>query len=101
MPASAGRRIRPRRRAHYRETVDPLSDEWARPAPGRRALRADALVAVALAAGTGLSVILYSVGGVYDHPAPWWASVLYVLFTSLPLALRRVRPGVVAVVVSI
>src|SRR3954465_9574747 len=80
---------------------DPLSPSWVRPGPDGRSLRNDALVAVALAAGTALSVILYSIGGIYDHPAPWWASALYVAFTTLPLALRRKWPAVVAVVVSL
>lgn len=80
--------------------ADPLSDDWARPAPSARERRSDLVVALALAAGAGLSIVLYSVGGIYDDPAPWWAGVLYVAATALPLAFRRIRPGIVAVVVS-
>ncbi|WP_210507784.1 sensor histidine kinase [Naasia sp. SYSU D00057] len=81
--------------------ADPQTDEWVRPAPSRSDLRRDVITAVALAGGVTLSVVLYSIGGVYDNPAPWWASALYVAFTTLPLALRRRCPGVVAVVVSV
>ena len=65
-----------------------------------RALRADALIALALGAGTGLSVVLYSIAGVYDHPAPAWASAAYVLATALPLAFRRKWPEPAALIVA-
>jgi signal transduction histidine kinase len=74
--------------------------DWARPRPGAAELRRDVLLAGALALGTMLSVLLYTVGEVYENPAPWWASALFVLFSTAPLAFRRRAPLVVAPIVA-
>jgi signal transduction histidine kinase len=74
--------------------------DWARPRPDAAGLRRDILLAAALALGTGLSVLLYTVSEVYEHAAPWWASALFVLFSTAPLAFRRRTPLLVAVVVA-
>src|SRR4051812_14751145 len=74
---------------------------WVRPRPGRTGYRRDAALAVAIAISGGLSAALYSRLGFYPEPAPVWLVVVTVLGFSLPLALRRRYPAVVAVVVSI
>src|SRR5690606_20761022 len=43
----------------------------------------------------------YQVAGVYDEPAPGWASVLCLAVLTLPLAARRRHPAAVAVVVAV
>lgn len=74
---------------------------WVRPHPGRRGYRLDALSALGLAIGAGLSAGLYSRLGIYENPAPVWVSVLAVAGCTLPLALRRRYPIPVAIVVSL
>ncbi|GAA1510081.1 sensor histidine kinase [Agromyces terreus] len=73
--------------------------EWVRPRPGPRALRRDAVLAVVLAAATSASIVLYRVTGLGED-TPWWASALWALAMTLPLAARRRWPEIVAVVAS-
>ncbi|WP_353807967.1 sensor histidine kinase [Agromyces sp. SYSU T00194] len=75
-------------------------DDWVRPWPGPRSLRADALGAAVLAAGTAVSLVLSSASGVYEDAAPVWASVLWLVAMTAPLVVRRLVPEVAAVVVS-
>jgi signal transduction histidine kinase len=81
-------------------TVQPFDADWVRPRPDAAGLRRDALVAVSLAIGTTLTVLLYTIAELYENPAPWWACALFVAFTALPLAYRRRYPLLVAVVVA-
>ena len=75
-------------------------ETWVRPRPGRAGYRLDALSALALAVGAGLSAGLYTRVGIFDDPAPLWLSVLAIAGFTLPLALRRRFPITVAIVVS-
>jgi len=76
-------------------------ETWIRPRPGRVGYRRDALLALAIAIGGGLSAALYSRLGLYDHPAPMWLTIVAIIGFSLPLALRRRYPAIIAVVVSL
>jgi signal transduction histidine kinase len=78
-----------------------VSDSWIRPRPTPRQYRDDAIIAVLLAAGAATTTLLYARVGMYEEPAPVWLSALVVLFISLPLALRRRYPEIVAIVVSL
>ncbi len=73
---------------------------WVRPRPGRTGYRRDAGLAVLIAVGGGVAAALYSRIGMYSEPAPVWLTVVVILAYSLPLALRRRFPAVVAVAVS-
>jgi signal transduction histidine kinase len=74
--------------------------EWIRPQPGRRALRNDVILALVLAALTAASVVLYRATG-WGEDAPWWGSLIWVAAMTLPLAVRRRWPEVVALVASV
>jgi signal transduction histidine kinase len=78
-----------------------VNEDWLRVAPSRAQIRSDALVAVALLIGTTVSALLYSRIGYYDDPAPLWLSAIVIVAHTLPLALRRLYPATVAVVVSV
>lgn len=80
--------------------LDPDEPGWARPAatPGER--RADLILAVGLFVGSILSLMLYTVAGFYENPADSGVSILTLALITLPLALRRVWPASVALVIS-
>ncbi|MBL3699298.1 sensor histidine kinase [Leucobacter luti] len=81
--------------------MTPVSAEWARPAPSRTQLRTDALIAGTLAVGATTTSLLYARTGIIAEPAPLWVWVLGLALCTLPLALRRLAPIPVAVVVAI
>ncbi|MGW9631077.1 sensor histidine kinase [Agromyces sp. NPDC055520] len=83
------------------ETAPPVVEgvEWVRPRPGRRALRNDVLLALALAVATAATVTLYRITG-WGEDTPWWGSVIWVAAMTLPLAARRIQPEIVALVAS-
>ena len=64
-------------------------------------LRADALLALLLAVGSGTTSLLYQRTGMFDEIAPVWVWVLGLGLCTLPLALRRRYPVPVAIVVGI
>jgi len=76
-------------------------ETWVRPRPDRVGYRRDALLALVVALSGGLSAALYNRLGMYPEPAPLWLIILAVATFSLPLALRRRYPAIVAVVVSV
>jgi len=80
--------------------ADPDAPGWGRPpiTPDQR--RYDVLLAVGLLVGGILSLALGRTAGMYDEPAEGWVAVLCVLAVTAPLAWRRQRPAVVAVVVA-
>jgi signal transduction histidine kinase len=78
-----------------------MTAEWARPRPGARSYRRDAIGALAVALGMGVSLMLYTRLNLYEDPAEPWASALIVALLCLPLALRRRFPEAVAVIASI
>lgn len=79
---------------------DPDAPGWRRAPVGQDGLRNDTLMAVGLLIGGLLSLALWQTAGFYDEPAPGWVSLLCIAGTTLPLALRRRYPSVVAVVVG-
>lgn len=88
MPATA---------AHAPPVVDGV--EWRRPGPTARQLRADVLLALVLAVGTAASLLLYRATG-FNEEAPWWGSAVWAAAMTLPLAVRRRWPEIVALVAS-
>lgn len=72
-----------------------------RRAPTGRQLRTDVVGAVLLTAGTAFSTYLYAIVDIAETGSVLWHQVLYVLFLAGPLALRRVLPSTVALVVSV
>jgi signal transduction histidine kinase len=80
--------------------TDPLAEGWLRPRGPRSGYRVDAWVALALAGGTGLSVVLTRSAGIMAD-SPDWAVALWVALIALPLAARRRWPEAVALLVSL
>ena len=64
-------------------------------------MRFDLLVAALVGVGAIVSTLLYERVGFYDDPAPMWLSAVCIVGISLPLALRRVYPEAVAIVISL
>lgn len=73
---------------------------WVRPKPGRVGIRADAALAFGLALSAILTTLLYQRMEFFDDPAPLWLIVLGIGLCTLPLALRRRYPVLVAIVVA-
>ena len=73
--------------------------EWVRPRPGRDEYRYDLGLALVLAVLTTASVFLYRATG-WGEDAPWWGSALWIAGMTLPLAVRRRAPELVALVAS-
>ena len=78
----------------------PLADEWQRPLPSGPSLRTDLWVALVLAGATALSVSLTRTSGVFSD-SPVWLVALWVALITLPLALRRRWPEIVAITASV
>lgn len=85
-------------------TLDPLpvdaDGHWRRPGPGRAGLRADALLALAVAIGATATVTLYSAVEFFDEPTEPWKAALVVLGVSGPLIWRRLYPVTVTIIIS-
>ncbi|MFT4028985.1 MAG: sensor histidine kinase, partial [Protaetiibacter sp.] len=79
----------------------PAPHGWTRPAPTRRERLADLALACALFVGAVLSQQLYRVAGVYPEPAAPLLTFALLGVTVLPLALRRSRPVVAALLSSV
>ncbi|WP_309616155.1 sensor histidine kinase [Salinibacterium sp.] len=77
-----------------------MTSEWVRPRPGSRSYRRDALAALAIALGAGVTALLYSRMGLYPDPAEPWLTVVGLAAMTLPLALRRRFPEAVAIVAA-
>mgnify|MGYP001566938514 FL=1 len=68
--------------------------------PSERERRGDILLAAVMFVGAVLSAGLSSIAEMYgDEQAPLWTALVYAVFVTLPLAVRRRWPGWVAVVV--
>lgn len=78
-----------------------MTADWVRPRPGARSYRRDAIGAVAVALGMGLSLMLYTRLDFFENPAEPWVSVPLIAVLALPLALRRRFPEAVAITASI
>lgn len=84
-----------------RDVVDPDEPGWRRPVPDAEGRRWDLLLAVGLFVGALLAMVLYRVAGYFDEPAAGWVSAIALAAVTLPLALRRVQPTLVAVLVTL
>ncbi len=82
--------------------LDP-DGHWRRPRPGRAGMRADALLALGIAAGGAFAVWLYSSAGFFGDvdPPEWWEAALMIVGFSGPLVWRRIAPITVTVVISV
>jgi len=80
--------------------ADPLGPFWQRdrPDPGER--RKDLLLAAVMLVATAVSTGIYDSVGFFEARPELWISVLWVLAVTVPLALRRVYPETVALVIA-
>jgi signal transduction histidine kinase len=80
---------------------DSVDRFWVRPRPDRAGLRYDLLLALAmLVLTTGSCIISYAVGMFPSRPS-MWVIVVWILVMSLPLALRRLQPEALTLLVSV
>src|SRR5690554_6064178 len=82
------------------DALDPESPRWTRPAAGPDSVRADAGISLALFAASIGSLVLGRAAGMYGEPAEVLVSVAMLALMTVPLAWRRRRPSVVALVLS-
>lgn len=75
--------------------------EWVREQPSLAGIRADAGLALVLALSSFVTALLYQRTQIYDVVADPWVWVLGIGLVALPLALRRVYPVPVGIVVSV
>lgn len=80
---------------------DPDGPGWRRPPVTARQVRLDAFLAAGLFVGSLLSMVLWRTAGMYDEPASGPVAVALLAATIAPLALRRVAPAPVLVVVAL
>lgn len=67
-----------------------------------RQRRSDALLAAVVFVAGVISAALSAVSEIYgDEQAPLWQALVYLVFLAAPLALRRVWPAQVAIIVSV
>lgn len=74
---------------------------WARPRPDADGRRFDVLLAVVLAVGATTTSLLYARTGMYGSTPELWVWILGLALATLPLALRRVAPIPVMLVVAV
>ena len=63
--------------------------------------RNDVILAVALAVGAIVSSVLYRIAGVFEEPAPAWATIPWAVGIAIPLAWRRIYPIASSLIVGI
>ena len=81
-------------------TVD-ADGNWVRPTSGVAGMRTDGLLALGIAVGASLAILLYASAEFFDEPPVLWQAALVVLGISGPLVWRRVAPITVTAVISI
>ncbi|PFG35413.1 signal transduction histidine kinase [Flavimobilis soli] len=81
--------------------VDPDAPGWARTPVTDADVRRDAFAAVALFAGSLLSMVLWTIAGLYDDPLTGPGAAALLAASTLPLALRRRYPVPVLAAVSV
>ena len=74
---------------------------WVRPTPGLAGMRVDGYLALGIAVGAILAILLYASAEFFDEPPVLWQAALVVLGISGPLVWRRVAPITVTIVISI
>ncbi|MBF4630927.1 sensor histidine kinase [Clavibacter michiganensis subsp. phaseoli] len=79
---------------------DSVDRFWVRPRPDRAGLRSDVILALVMLVLTTFSVMQYYALGMYPtQPAPWIIAA-WILLMTLPLALRRLQPEAVTLVLG-
>jgi signal transduction histidine kinase len=81
-------------------TADPLGPFWQRDRPNRAERRHDLILAAVMLVATGLSAGIYDSVGFFESRPELWVSALWVVAVTAPLALRRVFPESVALVIA-
>src|SRR5215218_6867479 len=81
-------------------TADPLGSFWQRDRPDRAERRHDLILAVVLLVATAISTSIYDSVGFFKDRPELWVSALWVVAITAPLALRRVLPESVALVIA-
>lgn len=74
---------------------------WVRPTPGLAGMRVDGYLALGIAVGAILAILLYASAEFFDEPPVLWKAALVVLGVSGPLVWRRQYPITVTVVISV
>lgn len=82
------------------QPTDPDAPGWARSPVTDQDVRRDALAAVALFGGSLLSMVLWTVAGLYEDPTTGPAAAGLLALVTLPLALRRRFPVPVLAIVA-
>jgi signal transduction histidine kinase len=81
-------------------TADPLGSFWQRDRPDRTERRHDLILAVVMLVATAISTSIYDSVGFFKDRPELWVSTLWVVSITAPLALRRVFPESVALVIA-
>ncbi len=79
---------------------DSVDRFWVRPRPDRAGLRFDVLLALVMLVLTTGSCILYYAIGMYPTRPPLWVIAAWILLMTAPLALRRLQPEAVTLVIG-
>ncbi|WP_244961706.1 sensor histidine kinase [Clavibacter zhangzhiyongii] len=79
---------------------DSVDRFWVRPRPDRAGLRFDLLLALVMLVLTTGSCTLYYAIGMYPTRPPMWVIAAWILLMTGPLALRRLQPEAVTLVIG-
>jgi len=79
---------------------DSVDRFWVRPRPDRAGLRFDVILALVMLVLTTFSVMQYYALGMYPTRPAMWVIVAWIVLMTLPLALRRVQPEAVTLVIA-
>ncbi|MBM7026280.1 sensor histidine kinase [Clavibacter zhangzhiyongii] len=79
---------------------DSVDRFWVRPRPDRAGLRFDLLLALVMLVLTTGSCTLYYAIGMYPTRPPMWVIAVWILLMTGPLALRRLQPEAVTLVIG-
>jgi signal transduction histidine kinase len=79
---------------------DSVDRFWVRPRPDRAGLRYDVLLAAVMLVLTTFSVMQYYAIGMYPSRPAMWIIVAWIVVMTAPLALRRLQPEAVTLVIG-
>ncbi|MFT2690205.1 sensor histidine kinase [Clavibacter zhangzhiyongii] len=79
---------------------DSVDRFWVRPRPDRAGLRFDVMLALVMLVLTTGSCTLYYAIGMYPTRPPMWVIAAWILLMTGPLALRRLQPEAVTLVIG-
>ncbi|MFD3443201.1 sensor histidine kinase [Microbacteriaceae bacterium 4G12] len=81
-------------------TADPLGPFWQRDRPTAAERRNDLILAAVMLVATAVSTSIYDSVGYFEDRPELWVTALWVVAITVPLALRRVFPESVALVIA-